>query len=75
MFFYTVMMLGAMYLSMLVTDWEVSGNGDATRNGRAVSFWVKNTTIWVTMLIYLWTLLAPYYCCKDRDFGFDAEEW
>ena len=72
-YFYLVMILGSMYLSMLVTDWQISGsdgsNGEA--QGVSVVFWVKSSTIVLTIFLYLWTLLAPYYCCKDRDYGFD----
>lgn len=72
-FFYIIMMMGSMYLAMLVTDWQVSGSG--SNHSHVVSFWVKIATVWVTMLVYLWTLLAPYFCCKDRDFGIDTTDW
>lgn len=86
MYFHLVMLMGSMYLAMLATDWTVSGgvgSGDAGNNdvrafgGRGVTaaFWVKHTSLWLTMATYMWTLLAPYYCCKDRNYGFDTDDW
>eukprot|EP00758_Cryptobia_borreli_P011755 Tbor_TRINITY_DN5690_c4_g3::TRINITY_DN5690_c4_g3_i1::g.9366::m.9366 len=72
-YFYIVMMMGSMYLSMMVTNWQVSGNGkNGEIQGETISFWVKISTIGLTIMMYLWTLLAPYFCCKHRDYGFDT---
>ena len=83
-FFYLVMMAGSMYLAMLATDWKISGSSDGgtpqqpaggTATGTAVAMWVKIATSWLTVAMYLWSLLAPYFCCSDRDFGYDANAW
>jgi hypothetical protein len=76
-FFHLIMIAGSMYLAMLASDWAVSGGGGATStsSSTSVAFWVKNASIWCTMALYLWTLLAPYFCCKDRDFGFQTDDW
>lgn len=83
-FFYLVMMAGAMYLAMLATDWKISGSSDGgvpqqpsggTATGTAVAMWVKIATSWMAIAMYLWSLLAPYFCCADRDFGYGVEDW
>lgn len=74
-FFHAIMMAGSMYLAMLASDWTVSGGSSSASSSTSVAFWVKNASIWCTMFLYLWTLLAPYFCCKDRDFGFQTDDW
>lgn len=75
MFFYTVMVLGSMYLAMLGTNWHVSGSGEGTLESSVnIAFWVRNTTVWLAMFLYIWSLVAPYTCCKGRDFGFTVED-
>lgn len=75
MFFYFIMMMGSMYLAMLSTGWHVSGAGDETLLGSVnVAFWVRSATVWLTMVLYIWSVLAPYTCCKDRDFGFNVDD-
>ena len=74
-FFHAIMMAGAMYLAMLATNWSVSGSSNGDASSTAISFWVKNASVWFTMFLYLWTLLAPYFCCKDRDYGFQTDDW
>lgn len=76
MFFYTVMMLGSMYLAMLSTGWHVSGMGeDKMKSSINIAYWVRSDTVWSAVLLYLWSLLAPYYCCRDRDFGIAVDDW
>ncbi|RNF22885.1 putative serine incorporator [Trypanosoma conorhini] len=76
MFFHTTMVLGAMYLAMLATGWRVGGLGeDALLGSINVAFWVRTATVWVAVLLYVWSLLAPYFCCRDRDFGYSVEDW
>eukprot|EP00658_Telonema_sp_P-2_P017055 TRINITY_DN16602_c0_g1_i2.p1 TRINITY_DN16602_c0_g1~~TRINITY_DN16602_c0_g1_i2.p1 ORF type:complete len:355 (-),score=57.38 TRINITY_DN16602_c0_g1_i2:268-1332(-) len=70
-YFYLILMLGSMYLSMMVTDWQVSGVDGGSNQGETMSFWVKVGSITLTIFLYVWSLLAPYFCCRDRDFGFD----
>lgn len=76
MFFYTTMLLGSMYLAMLATNWHVNGMGkEAMKNSSNIAFWVRSATVWSAVLLYMWSLVAPYFCCKDRDFGYDADNW
>lgn len=75
-FFYLTMMLGSMYLAMLATNWHVSGMGEETMlSSINVAFWVRSATVWLAVLLYIWSLLAPYFCCRDRDFGYAVEDW
>lgn len=74
-YFYLIMIMGSMYLSMMVTDWQISGSDGSNGHAQGVSasFWVKTSTVGLTIVLYIWTLLAPYFCCKDRDFGFNTD--
>ncbi|CAM39636.1 conserved hypothetical protein [Leishmania braziliensis MHOM/BR/75/M2904] len=75
MFFYTIMIFGSMYLAMLGSSWHVSGAGeDGLSKSINLAFWVRLTTVWAAVLLYIWSLVAPYTCCKGRDFGFAVEE-
>lgn len=75
MYFHFIMVLGSMYLAMLATGWHVNGGGDQRLStSTSVAAGVRYTTVWVAILLYLWTLVAPYTCCRDRDFGFDIDD-
>lgn len=75
MFFYFIMIMGSMYLAMLATNWHVSGAGEKTVTQSVnIAFWVRGSTVWLAVFLYVWSLVAPYTCCKDRDFGFSTEE-
>lgn len=76
LYFYAIMVLASMYLAMLGTDWTVSGGSSGKASGAVMGFWVKIVTSWLTYLLYFWSLLAPYFCCKHRDYGYDVpDEW
>jgi len=66
-FFHFIFLLAAMYLGMVLTNWEtvsrVTGDGESESSilvdqGMA-AVWVKMASSWVTLLLYLWTILAP----------------
>nr|CCC95274.1 unnamed protein product [Trypanosoma congolense IL3000] len=76
MFFYATMVLGSMYLAMLSTGWHVSGRSEGVvEDSINIAYWVRSGTVWSSVLLYVWSLLAPYYCCRDRDFGFNTDDW
>lgn len=77
LYFYFIMILGSMYLAMLATGWRVNGGGDESfAESTKVGAGVRYVTILMAIILYIWTLIAPYTCCKDRDYGFDVEdEW
>ncbi|GET90020.1 hypothetical protein, conserved [Leishmania tarentolae] len=75
MFFYTIMIFGSMYLAMLGSSWHVSGAGeDGLSKSINLALWVRLSMVWAAMLLYIWSLVAPYTCCKGRDFGFAVDE-
>jgi len=65
---------GSVYMAMLFTDW---GSGDSGTGGSKVgvatqlgtsSMWIKIISQWMTIGLYVWTLVAPQ-CCQGRDFS------
>ena len=66
---------------MLLTDWssQPAFNARATRLDSASydtslgSFWVKLVSQWICLLLYAWTLLAPYCLREYRDFGIEFD--
>jgi len=77
-YFHVMMSLCALYMAMLLTDWS-SQSPDALPttedddDGSMGSFWVKIVSQWVCMLIYGWTLLAPFLMRDYRDFGIEFD--
>jgi hypothetical protein len=56
--------LGAMYVAMLLTDWNVVRAGKADPDsiyiGRSeTAMWMRVVSSWVCMLLYIWSLVAP----------------
>jgi len=86
-YYHCMMIACSLYMSMLLTDWsnmpaekngvpavEMLEEARQTRYGvDLVSFWVKITSQWVCLLMYGWTLLAPYLLREIRDFGVEFE--
>ena len=76
--FHVIMAMGAVYMSMILTNWGYSnstGNVESAREAdisasqRGVaSMWVKVASQWLTFTLYAWTLIAPI-CFPDRDFS------
>jgi len=66
--FHIIFVLGAMYVAMLLTDWNVirtgssspSASGDDIYIGRSeTAMWIRIVSSWVCMVLYIWSLLAP----------------
>eukprot|EP00732_Lithocolla_globosa_P004373 Lithocolla_globosa_v1_NODE_4002_length_1531_cov_20.326558.p1 type:complete len:477 gc:universal NODE_4002_length_1531_cov_20.326558:95-1525(+) len=60
-FYHVIFVLAAMYVAMLVTNWnsaEVSSELGNVGVGN-IAVWVKIVSSWLTYLLYLWTLIAP----------------
>ncbi|KAL0954759.1 hypothetical protein HGRIS_003710 [Hohenbuehelia grisea] len=68
--FHIIFVIGAMYVAMLLTDWNVVSKTplpDAPTNpdsdvyiGRSeVAMWMRVVSSWVCMFLYIWSLLAP----------------
>jgi len=62
--FHVIFVMGAMYVAMLLTDWNVvhdSGEGEnPVYIGRSeTAMWMRIVSSWISYLIYIWTLIAP----------------
>ncbi|KAH7919513.1 TMS membrane protein/tumor differentially expressed protein [Leucogyrophana mollusca] len=65
--FHVIFAIGAMYVAMLLTDWNVvSTEPGSTQSDEVVyigrsetAMWMRVVSSWVCMLLYAWSLLAP----------------
>jgi len=65
--YHLIMFSASLYMAMLLTNWGV-GTSSGTSTTGTTSMWIKIITMWLTYLLYLWTLLAPV-CMPNRDFS------
>jgi len=71
-------MLAALYLAMVLTNWETVSalTGDAVPQNSVfvdqgmAAVWVKIISSWITFALFLWTMVAPIIL-RNRDFGFE----
>jgi len=70
-FFHAVFALASLYIMMVLTNWnKISSDDNAGINiehGWA-SVWVRMSSSWLVVLMYLWTLVAPMILA-DREFN------
>jgi len=75
-FFHFTFLLATMYLGMVLTNWQsisivtgqgVSDNTILIDQGMS-AVWVKVISSWVTMLLFLWTMIAPVLFPKKKFF-------
>ncbi|KAF8532552.1 serine incorporator-domain-containing protein [Gautieria morchelliformis] len=65
--FHAIFLMGAMYVAMLLTDWQVLKvtEGDPGKEpdfyiGRSKpAMWMHVVSSWVCMVLYIWSLVAP----------------
>jgi hypothetical protein len=60
-----------LYYPMLITNWGDPVINQSKQNffqSNWISFWVKISSQWACMLLYIISLLAPLIC-KNRDFS------
>ena len=55
-------MLAAMYYAMLCTNWGKLELFGSTVETSDTAFWLKIVAEWITMLLYLLSLVAPLLC-------------
>lgn len=56
------MMTASMYMAMLLTNWgaqEVDSGEEYASNYGNTSMWVKLISEWLTLGLFVWTLVAP----------------
>lgn len=70
--FHIVYALGAMYIAMLMSDWQTvynpseSANTAPTVDSGLAAVWVKIVSSWICLGLYIWTLSGPILF-PDRD--------
>lgn len=67
-FYHFMLFLASLYIMMTLTNWykpESSDIHNLTNSGVAV--WIKITSSWMGLLLFIWTLIAPVLF-PDRDF-------
>ncbi|XP_069544393.1 serine incorporator 1-like [Brachyistius frenatus] len=66
-FFHFMLFLASLYIMMTLTSWY-SPNTDYTITSKWPSVWVKISSSWLCLALYIWTLVAPMIL-TDRDFS------
>ncbi|NXL85603.1 SERC3 protein, partial [Alectura lathami] len=67
-FFHFMLFLASLYIMMTLTNWYSPDADFKTMTSKWPAVWVKITSSWVCLLLYLWTLVAPLVL-TDRDFS------
>ena len=65
--FHFLMVLATFFVMMSITNWFKPDKRTSLLSANYASFWVKATSSWVCVSIYIWTLVAPTIF-PDRDF-------
>ncbi|TMS19185.1 serine incorporator 1 isoform X1 [Larimichthys crocea] len=66
-FFHFMLFLASLYIMMTLTNWY-SPEADYTVTSKWPAVWVKITSSWVCLALYIWTLVAPMIL-TNRDFS------
>ncbi|KAM4700047.1 serine incorporator 2 [Discoglossus pictus] len=67
-FFHFCLLLASLYIMMTLTNWYLPGTSDRSLSSPWSAVWVKISSSWVGLLLYLWTLVAPVIL-SDREFS------
>lgn len=67
-FFHFCLLLASLYIMMTLTNWYSPSTDYSTMTTSWTAVWVKISSSWVGLLLYLWTLVAPVLL-PDRDFS------
>ncbi len=65
--FHIVMFLAAVYMAMLLTNWNRANTSIASRHTTG-NFFVNAVSSWLAILLYMWTLVAER-ACPNRQFA------
>ncbi|XP_069751429.1 serine incorporator 1-like [Narcine bancroftii] len=66
-FFHICLLLSSLYIMMTLTNWYSPNTDYSTLQSTWPAVWVKISSSWVGLLLYLWTLVGPLIL-SDRDF-------
>jgi len=66
--FYSVLIFASFYMAMILTNWGISENSTDNSTIGTVSSWVKIAASWLTVLLYVWTIVAPLIINRDFDY-------
>ncbi|MEQ2267424.1 Serine incorporator 1 [Xenotaenia resolanae] len=66
-FFHFMLFLASLYIMMTLTNWYSPDSSYETMTSRWPSVWVKISSSWICIGLYVWTLVAPLVLV-NRDF-------
>jgi hypothetical protein len=66
--FHFMFVLATLYAMMTLTNWYQPAKDFSTYNNNLASLWVKITSSWICIVLYIWTCVAPALF-PDRDFS------
>ncbi|CAI5945782.1 unnamed protein product [Closterium sp. NIES-65] len=67
-FFHLVFLTGSMYMAMIFLGWNMNQTPvEWSIDAGWISTWVKMALLWLSALVYLWTLIAPFVL-RGREF-------
>ncbi|XP_044296163.1 serine incorporator 3 [Varanus komodoensis] len=67
-FFHFMLFLASLYIMMTLTNWYSPDAETKTLTSKWPAVWVKISSSWVCLLLYVWTLVAPLIL-TNRDFS------
>nr|XP_020644902.1 serine incorporator 3 [Pogona vitticeps] len=67
-FFHFMLLLASLYIMMTLTNWYSPDAETKNLRSKWPAVWVKISSSWVCLLLYLWTLVAPLVL-TNRDFS------
>ncbi|XP_026865591.1 serine incorporator 2 isoform X1 [Electrophorus electricus] len=67
-FFHFCLLLASLYIMMTLTNWYQPNSDYQAMQSTMPAVWVKISSSWLALALYLWTLVAPLIL-SDRDFS------
>ncbi|XP_039595472.1 serine incorporator 1 isoform X2 [Polypterus senegalus] len=67
-FFHFCLLLASLYIMMTLTNWYLPDTSYQAMTSGSSAVWVKISSSWLGLALYLWTLVAPLIF-PDRDFN------
>lgn len=67
-FYHFMLFLASLYVMMTLTNWFEPSSDMKSLNANMASVWVKIVSSWLSIALYIWTLVAPAIL-SERDFG------